>query len=130
MHINVFAFQWKGTERVEGIVLVSFSREKQLLSLDAQAFSRMERLRYLQIIYDVQLLQGLAYLSNELRYMDWHDYPLKSFPSTFQPKSLLEIHLPHSKIEHLFDGIMVSFLNDSLNELQKSELTALCFTLF
>ena len=38
---------------------------------------------------NVELPQGLIYLSNELRALEWHGYPLKSLPNNFQPNELV-----------------------------------------
>ena len=56
--------------------------------LSTKAFSKMKILRFLKIGYVrppqdlirglIQLPQGLNYLSNVLRVIDWHGYPLKS----------------------------------------------------
>ncbi|EEF47350.1 hypothetical protein RCOM_1077370 [Ricinus communis] len=37
--------------------------------------------------------EGLEHLPNELRFLQWHFYPEKSLPSSFQPEKLLEINL-------------------------------------
>ena len=80
--------------------------------LSAEAFSKMKKLRLLKIGYEqppqdlirgpVQLPQGLSYISNELRAIDWHGYPLKSMPTRFQPNKLVDI-------KQLWKGIMVRF---------------------
>ena len=76
--------------------------------LNAEAFSHMKRLRLIKLC-NVQLPQGLNYLSNELRIMEWHDYPLKSMPRSFRPDNLVELIMPHSRIEQLPEGFSVSF---------------------
>ena len=96
--------------------------------LSAEAFSKMKNLRFLKIGYvqpptsrgpvqlpqgynrgHVQLPQGLIYLSNELRIIDWHGYPLKSMPTSFQPIKLVELRMHYSGIKKLWKGIMVRF---------------------
>ena len=87
--------------------------------LSAEAFSKMKILRFLKIGYlepqqghnrgHVQLPQGLNYLSNELRIIDWHGYPLKSMPTNFQPIKLVEVRMQCSGIKKLWKGIMVRF---------------------
>ena len=87
--------------------------------LSAEAFSKMKNLRFLEIGYveppkgfnrgHVQLPQGLSYLSNELRVIDWHGYPLKSMPTNFQPNKLVELRMHCSGIKQLWKGIMVRF---------------------
>ena len=87
--------------------------------LSAEAFSKMKNLRFLKIGYvepqqghnrgQVQLPQGLIYLSNELRIIDWHGYPLKSMPTNFQPIKLVELRMHCSGIKKLWKRIMVRF---------------------
>ena len=87
--------------------------------LSAKAFSKMKNLRLLKINNvkppqglnrgHVQLPQGLNYLSNELRIIDWHGYPLKSLPTSFQPNKLVELRMHYSDIKQLWKGIMVRF---------------------
>ena len=87
--------------------------------LSVEAFSKMKKLRLLKIGYEqppqdlikgpVQLPQGLNYLSNELRAIDWHGYLLKSMPTRFQPNKLVELRMHYSDIKQLWKGIMVRF---------------------
>ncbi|KAG8639895.1 disease resistance protein RUN1 isoform X2 [Manihot esculenta] len=60
------------------------------------------RLLILQIEHN---FEGLEYLSNELRYLEWREYPFKSFPSTFQPNKLVELHMPHSNLKNFLKAI-------------------------
>ena len=87
--------------------------------LHAEAFSKMKNLRFLKIDNEkfpqefingtMQLPKSLNYLSNELRIMEWHGYPFKSMPTSFQPNKLVELRLRWSRIKHLWKGIMVRF---------------------
>ena len=87
--------------------------------LSTEAFSKMKILRFLKIGYvhppqdriggPIQLPQGLSYLSNELRIIDWHGYPLKSMPTSFQLNKLVELRMRYSDIKQLWKGIMVRF---------------------
>nr|XP_023874515.1 disease resistance-like protein DSC1 [Quercus suber] len=87
----------------------------------------MTNLRFLEIGYvqppqdlirgPIQLPQGLNYLSNELRVIDWHGYPLKSLPTSFQPNKLVELRMHCSDIKQLWKGIMI------LNELKFIDLS-------
>ncbi|KAJ4846104.1 hypothetical protein Tsubulata_015354, partial [Turnera subulata] len=54
--------------------------------------------------YKVKLPKGLESFGPQLRYLHWHQYPLKSLPPNFCPENLVELNLPHSKIEQLWDG--------------------------
>ena len=77
-------------------------------TFSAKAFSNMKKLRLLKID-NVQLLQGINYLSNELRFLEWHGYHLKFLPTNFQPNKLVELRMCFSGIKQLWKGIMVRF---------------------
>ena len=49
----------------------------------------------------------LKYLSNELRLLDWNDYPFKCLPSSFQPDNLVALIMQDSSIEQLWEGNIV-----------------------
>ena len=68
----------------------------------------MKSLRLLKIS-NVHLPTGLNFLSNKLRMMEWHDYPLKFMPISFQPDNLVELIMPRSHIKQLPEGLTVSF---------------------
>ncbi|WCJ28599.1 Disease resistance protein (TIR-NBS-LRR class) family [Euphorbia peplus] len=122
-----------GTEAVEGILLdMSKIRE---VNLSSDAFAKLHRLRFLRFyssryhggpISDedfafqelfgsryyrsykegsMQLSQGLESLSSQLRFLQWHKFPLRSLPSNFCPRNLVELKLPHSHVEHLWNGV-------------------------
>ena len=99
--------------------------------LSAEAFSKMKNLRLLKISSEklpedfingtmqlpkdlirgkVQLPQGLSYLSNELRLLEWHGYHLKCLPTNFQLNKLVELRMHCSSIKQLWNGNMVRFL--------------------
>lgn len=72
-----------------------------------KAFSKMLNLRFLKL-HNQHLPQGLKYLPNSLRFLDWCGYPLRSLPPGFQPDELVELCMCHSNLEQLWDGIKVS----------------------
>ncbi|KAF3949729.1 hypothetical protein CMV_024436 [Castanea mollissima] len=115
-----------GTEVVEGIMLNMPIQEVEHLS--AEVFSKMKILRLLiignmklpkgfingtmklpkvLIRGNVQLPKDLSYLSDELRIIEWHGYPFKSMPTSFQPNKLVEIRMHCSRIIQLWKGIMI-----------------------
>ncbi|KAF7814109.1 disease resistance-like protein DSC1 [Senna tora] len=57
----------------------------------------------------LSLPQGLQTLPNGLRFLHWISYPLKSLPSTFYPESLVELKMPHSRLEKLWEGVLMLF---------------------
>ncbi|XP_050116006.1 disease resistance protein RPV1-like isoform X2 [Malus sylvestris] len=42
-------------------------------------------------------------LPNSLRYLNWSGYPLKSLPSKFSPENLVELHMPESQVNKLWN---------------------------
>nr|XP_023911674.1 TMV resistance protein N-like [Quercus suber] len=114
-----------GTEVVESIKLIAPFQKVENLS--AKAFSNMKKLRLLKINNtqsskdlfrgNVQFLHGLSYLSNELRFLEWHGYHLKSMPTNFQPIKLVELRMCFSGIKQLWKGIM------TLDELKLIDLS-------
>nr|XP_023915577.1 TMV resistance protein N-like [Quercus suber] len=116
-------------EAIQGLVLQLgelHKSEKAYWSLEA--FPKMPNLKLL-IIHHVQLLHGPKHLSNNLRFLDWSEYPSKSLPSNFQPVELVELHLLYSKIERLWKGIKyldklkLIKLKDSLNLIATPDFT-------
>ncbi|KAH9782092.1 ADP-ribosyl cyclase/cyclic ADP-ribose hydrolase [Citrus sinensis] len=94
-----------GGEAMEGIIVNAYFPENEVyLSASAKAFSQMTNLRLLKIS-NVQLPAGLEYLSNRLRLLDWHRYPLKSLPSNLQLDKTVEFKMCYSRIEELWKGI-------------------------
>ncbi|KAH9782156.1 ADP-ribosyl cyclase/cyclic ADP-ribose hydrolase [Citrus sinensis] len=94
----------QGGEVVEGIIVNAYFPEDEVyLSASAKAFSQMTNLRLLKIS-NVQLPEGLEYLSNRLRLLDWHRYPLKSLPSNLQLDKIVEFKMCYSRIEELWKG--------------------------
>ena len=76
--------------------------------LNAESFSKMNRLRLLKICK--VRLSGLNYLSNELCLLEWHDYPLESLPNSFQPCELVELIMHRSCLQQLPSEFSVRFL--------------------
>ncbi|XP_030934329.1 TMV resistance protein N-like isoform X2 [Quercus lobata] len=114
-----------GTEAVEGIMLKVPIQKME--HLHAEAFSKMKNLRLLKIGNEKfpqdfingtkQLPRSLNYLSNKLRIMEWHGYPFKSMPTSFEPNKLVELKMCCSSIKHLWKGVM------NLDELKLIDLS-------
>ncbi|KAH9782122.1 ADP-ribosyl cyclase/cyclic ADP-ribose hydrolase [Citrus sinensis] len=93
-----------GSEVVEGIMVDDDFFRGNDVHLSAEAFSLMTNLRLLKIS-NVQLPEGLEYLSNRLRLLDWYRYPLKSLPSNLHLDKTVEFKMCYSRIEELWKGI-------------------------
>jgi hypothetical protein len=87
-------FVCQGTEVVEGIIFDSMKFGD--LYLKSDSLRRMKILRYLKIhnisngsICNVHFPDGLDWLSDKLRYLQWEGYCLESFPSNFCAEMLV-----------------------------------------
>ncbi|MFQ6666170.1 hypothetical protein Gotur_032635, partial [Gossypium turneri] len=77
------------------------------LELEPIAFMKMRKLRILKFHHScgrTLLLKGLLSLPDDLRYLGWEGYPLKTLPSTFHPRYLVELDMSCSHVEQLWEG--------------------------
>ncbi|KAJ4723750.1 Disease resistance protein (TIR-NBS-LRR class) family [Melia azedarach] len=99
--IRMFAVKNKGTNSIKGIFL-DLSKIRGIY-LDSKVFADLYNLRYIKFYmpsgFDesymsskVHLPQGLDYLHNELRYLHWHGYPLRTLPRNFIPVNIVKEH--------------------------------------
>ena len=72
------------------------------------AFSKMSNLKFLRV-RNVFPEPVPEHFPNSLRYLEWSGYLGKSLPC-FQPYELVQLHLQHSNIEFLWEGIKVRVL--------------------
>ncbi|KAG4177036.1 hypothetical protein ERO13_A11G282539v2 [Gossypium hirsutum] len=102
-----------GTKTLKGMLL-DMSRIPKL-ELRAEAFVKMRKLKFLkfylpstfgrvQMKSKILLPQGLLSLPNELRYLYWEGYPLKTLPASFDPRNLVELDMRDSNVEQLWEG--------------------------
>jgi len=85
------------------------------LQLSRQVFAKMRKLKYLDIYTkesqnegSLSLPRGLGFLPNELRYLSWEYYPLKSLPSKFSVENLVVLRFAYSQLKKLWHGVKVS----------------------
>lgn len=107
--------------------------EIQKLMLSPRVFGKMSKLQFLSFEgnvsdeYSVNLLpQGLQFLSTELRYLHWINYPLISLPEKFSPNNLVILDLSGSKVKKLWDGVQVNTcfrVKISLNSMSEKLIT-------
>ena len=106
----------QGTGKIESIRL-NIVDLKDNLHLGPQAFVGMNNLRLLQI-EDIGPFtegkymvwppkEGFESLPNELRCISWQGYPWTSFPLRCCLKNLVELHFYYSKLQKLWDGVLV-----------------------
>ncbi|PON46060.1 TIR-NBS-LRR-like protein [Trema orientale] len=92
-----------GSNTIEGIFLNDVIREDIFLKPDV--FEKMGSLRLLQICdrCGFHFPQGLHHLPDELRYLDWTNFPLKSLGLHFTPRNLVCLCMPFSQLEKLWN---------------------------
>ena len=91
---------FQGTNDVKAIVL----NEKEAISeCSIDGLSKMKNLKLL-ILYHKRFSGSLNFLSQKLRYFLWHDYPFASLPSSFAASGLVELNMPNSSINCLWEG--------------------------
>jgi len=112
---------------VESISLILDATKE--LRLSPTVFEGMYNLRLLKIYYPpflkdpskekimirtrigIHLPRGLHFLSSELRFLYWYNYPLKSLPSNFFPEKLVQLEMPCSQLEQLWNEGQVCFIS-------------------
>ncbi|KFK40088.1 hypothetical protein AALP_AA3G328900 [Arabis alpina] len=99
-------------DHVKGILL-DMSELADKLTLDSEIFSEMCNLQYLKV-YNSQCSRdceadcklnfpdGLKCSMENLRYFYWLQFPLKKLPKAINPRNLIELSLPYSKITRLW----------------------------
>ncbi|KAL6311247.1 hypothetical protein AAG906_005778 [Vitis piasezkii] len=111
------------TEKIEGIFL-NLSHLEEMLYFTTQALARMNRLRLLKVYNSKNISRNFKDTSNmenckvnfskdfkfcyhDLRCLYFYGYSLKSLPNDFNPKNLIELSMPYSRIKQLWKGIKV-----------------------
>ncbi|KAL2327185.1 hypothetical protein Fmac_020612 [Flemingia macrophylla] len=84
-----------GSRKIQGIMFDPPQRE-EINCIDT-VFERMKNLRIL-IVYNTKFLHEPRYLPNNLRLLEWENYPSKSFPSGFYPKKIGAFYLSGSPL--------------------------------
>ncbi|KAG7546905.1 Toll/interleukin-1 receptor homology (TIR) domain [Arabidopsis suecica] len=97
-----------GTEAIEGIFL---NASDLTCELSPTVFDKMYKLRLLKFYCStsgnqcmLSVPQGLNTLPDELRLLHWENYPLKYLPQKFNPENLVEVNMPYSYMEMLWEG--------------------------
>ena len=78
---------------------------KQGATWNPDAFLKMNNLKLLKV---GRFNYFPIHFPDDLRILDWTDYPSKSLPSSFQLDELVQLRLQQSNIEQLWIGIKVS----------------------
>lgn len=82
--------------------------------ISPKAFKRMPNLRFLKIYTSKYDGNDILHIPEEmafprcLRLLHWEACPSKSLPLGFCLENLVELHMPHSHLETLWEGTQVS----------------------
>ncbi|KAA3481943.1 TMV resistance protein N-like [Gossypium australe] len=123
------------THQIEGITS-DMSCMKNLCFRNNFLFENMTKLKYIILYFSSNPLLkdgryktlfttqiGISFLPNELRYLQWDYYPFTSLSSSFSPKNLVVLKLPHGNIKQLWDEDNQEFpkIPNNFDELDLSE---------
>ncbi|KAI3821300.1 hypothetical protein L1987_08864 [Smallanthus sonchifolius] len=99
---EVLSHNPEGTHTVEVINLEPDKGEvNDCFITDPLCFSYMRKLIFLRIS-NVHFPEGLNYLSNDLRILEWYGCSLKSLPSMFGPTRIYELEMCSSQLKTLW----------------------------
>lgn len=102
-------------------IFLDISEIMDSIALECMTFTDMRNLLYLKI-YDsscsrhckadcnLYFPDGLDFPLKEVRYLHWVKFPLQELPPDFRPVNLVDLRLPYSKIERVWEGVKVCFL--------------------
>lgn len=102
-------------------IFLDMSEIRESIALECTTFTDMHNLLYLKI-YDsccprhcqadcnLYFPEGLDFPLEEVRYLHWVKFPLHELPSDFRPENLVDLRLPYSKIERVWEGVKVCLL--------------------
>lgn len=102
-------------------ILLDMSEITESIALERVTFSDMRNLLYLKIYNsccrrhcradcNLYFPDGLDFPLEEVRYLHWVKFPLHELPQNFRPESLVDLSLPYSKIERVWEGVKVCLL--------------------
>ena len=75
------------------------------VALKANVFKRMKNLKFL--IGNVHIVEDLEYLPDELRFLEWHKFPLSLSSKCCAPEELVALKMSKSniKLENVFKQV-------------------------
>ena len=87
----------------------TYNEEKEA-HWNPKAFLKMHNLKFLRI-NDINHVP--THLPNDLKILNWNEYPSKSLPSSFQLNELIQLCLQRSEINQIWIGRKVLMLSSS-----------------
>ncbi|XP_034675392.1 disease resistance protein RPV1-like isoform X2 [Vitis riparia] len=120
LNFNVDAFKKMTKLRLLKVCHLQFCGSFEYLSwkeLITKSYDAWIRRSYDMYNRKLHLCGDFKFLSNNLRSLYWHGYPLKSLPSNFHPEKLVELNMCFSRLEQLWGG------NKPFEKLKSMELS-------
>lgn len=73
------------------------------IDIGSKAFCTMRKLRFLQINCRslVRFPKGLKFLPENIRYLEWRNYPFNCLPPNYDPWKLVQLDMFSSNLEQL-----------------------------
>lgn len=101
-------------------IFLDMSEETKNFALERMTFTNMLNLRYLKIYdsfcprqckskWELNFPDGLSLPLEEIRYLHFVKFPLKELPPDFRPENLIDLRLPYSKIQRIWEDAKVCF---------------------
>ena len=96
-------FLKQGSNKIRGVMLLS--PERTTVSLKAKVFKGMKNLKFL--IGNVHIGEALKYLPDELRFLEWREFPLSLSSKCCLPQQLVVLKMSKSNIilENVFKQV-------------------------
>ncbi|KAM1014401.1 hypothetical protein ACFX2C_044392 [Malus domestica] len=92
-----------GTRKIKSIIVKFPDPDETPLSATTSTFSEMRNLKMF-INSNAHFSGDIGYLPSELRFIDWPKFPFQSLPLNLNPKKLVKLNMPHSRMSELGDG--------------------------
>ncbi|KFK31582.1 hypothetical protein AALP_AA6G131100 [Arabis alpina] len=97
-------------------IFLDMSEITESIALEYMTFTDMRNLLYLKIYNSscpwhckaeskLYFPDGLEFPLEEIRYLHWVKFPLEELPPDFKPENLVDLRLPYSKLERVWEGI-------------------------
>ncbi|XP_062020953.1 disease resistance protein RPV1-like [Rosa rugosa] len=94
----------KGTDNIKGIMLRR-GYYSQKIWLNSGSFTNLESLHIFKVDYAMLCGEGVDYLPNQLRVLNWFECSLRSLPTSFNPRKLSILHMGGPGTTQLAEGL-------------------------
>ncbi|KAK9942286.1 hypothetical protein M0R45_007961 [Rubus argutus] len=90
-----------GTDKIEGIIVKMPTADE--ICLNSKCFKRMKNLKIF-INVNARFYGKVDYYPEQLRILEWPEFPLQSLPSNFNMNELIQLNMPRSRFSSLGEG--------------------------